>query len=522
MEQNETRMGNGNVNAPDANKPKPLRKLKRVGAEKPAAHPPADASAQSGEYRGKHLADPKEEYPGIHSSDSVRIESEAEYRGQYQSQQRSRLVYKNHKNNAAAQPVMRHGAHEYPAPVTDTGETVIAGIPSRGTWRDRLVKIGAVTLSILLIGAMILNMPIFVNRNDQRSVSLVYLVKHWQPIAKEGQLEKTDKQLNVSADVTENYDDGLDLPQLIEGQYTVLLLGFDEDRFNTDVMWVLEFDIGHGELNILQIPRDCCLPDFTSAVTGKINSVYSMGDQSIATPIQRVVNAVEQNFGIPVDAYVTTGCDDIVKIIDLIGGIPIHLDNEIIYEADKIIPEGDIVLTGEQAEWFIRFRHEWLEGDIGRMMNQRRFMAAAMNKLLSIVKDEGRIKLYGYLKKIFDNEWVYTDLTLDDMSKVANFASTLSTDSVTVNMVPGESATYYASDGEEYEVYSVHAQATVDILNEHFRPYQEKMTLSDTAIQELVTYYEYTGYDDTSANLEDLEHATEPARNPDMKPWWKE
>lgn len=519
MEQNETINGSGNVMSPDGNKLKPLRKLKRVGLERPSYPQPEQSAVSSAEYRGKHLADPKEEYPGVHSSDSARIESEAEYRGQYQSSRR--LVYKNHKNPSVQQR-RTPGAHEYPAPLADNGETIRSGIPSKGTWRDKLVKIGAIAVSLVLIAAMILNMPIFVNRNDQRSVSLVYLVKHWQPIAKEGQLDKTEVQLNVSSDITENYDDGLDLPQLIEGQYTVLLLGFDEDRFNTDVMWVLEFDIGHGELNILQIPRDCCLPDFTNAVTGKFNSVYSMGDQNIEVPIQRVVNAVEQNFGIPVDAYVTTGCDDIVKIIDTIGGIPMHLDNDIIYEADKIIKKGDVTLTGEQSEWFIRFRHDWLEGDIGRMMNQRRFMAAAMNKLLSIVNDEGRLKLYGYLKKIFDNEWVYTDLTLDDMSKIANFASTLSMDSVRVNMVPGEGATYYATDGEEYDVYSVHAQATVDILNEFFRPYQEKMTIYDTAIRELVTDYEYTGYDDTSDSLENLEHATEPARTKEENTWWEE
>lgn len=519
MEQNETINGSGNVMSPDADKPKPLRKLKRVGSERTAPPQPEQSAVSSAEYRGKHLADPKEEYPGIHSSDSARIESEAEYRGQYQSQRR--LVYKNHKTSSPQQRRVP-GAHEYPVPPADTGEVIRSGIPSKGTWRDRLIKIGAIAASLVLIAAMILNMPIFVNRTDQRSVSLVYLVKHWQPAAKEGQLGKTDVQLNVSSDITENYDDGLDLPQLIEGQYTVLLLGFDEDRFNTDVMWVLEFDIGHGALNILQIPRDCCLPDFTNAVTGKINSVYSMGDYYTDPPIQRVVNAVEQNFNIPIDAYVTTGCDDIVKIIDLIGGIPIHLDNDIIYEADKIIKKGDVTLTGEQSEWFIRFRHDWLEGDIGRMMNQRRFMAAAMNKLLNIVEDEGRLKLYGYLKKIFDNEWVYTDLSLDDMSKVANFASTLSTDSVTVNMVPGEGAIYYATDGEEYDVYSVHAQATVDMLNEFFRPYQEKMTIYDTAIRELVTDYEYTGYDDTAANLEDLENATEPARADEQNTWWEE
>ena len=141
-------------------------------------------------------------------------------------------------------------------------------------------------------------------------------------------------------------------------------------------------------------------------------------------------------------------------------------------------------------------------------------MAAAMQKLLSIVKDEGRVKLYGYLKQIYDNEYVYTDLSLDSMAKIADFASTLSMDNVRVNMVPGEGAMYYASDGNEYDVYSVHKQATIDLLNEYYRPYQLPMTSYDTAIVELVTDYSYTGFDDTTETLEDLEDATEPARDP--------
>ncbi|MBR2283224.1 MAG: LCP family protein [Ruminococcus sp.] len=356
-------------------------------------------------------------------------------------------------------------------------------------------------------------MPVLRQNGSDKNVSLMYMIKHYQPLDKEGPLQENTMELNISSEMLDSFNDGLDLPQLIEGQYSVLLLGFDEDEFNTDVMWVLEFDIGHGKLNILQIPRDCCLPDYTTSPTGKINSVYTMGSFTNLTPIQRVVSAVEENFGIPIDAYVTTACFDIVDMVDLIGGIPIHLDNEIVYEADKIIPAGDIVLSGEQAEWFIRFRHDWLEGDIGRMQNQRRFMAAAMNKLQSIVNDEGRLKLYSYLKKIYDNEYLYTNLSLEDMSMVADFASTLSMDDVIVNMVPGEGALYYAPDENTYNVYSVHKQATLDMLNQYYRPYQKDMIKWDSSIQELITDYEYYGYDDTLETLDDLENATEPRRN---------
>ena len=243
-----------------------------------------------------------------------------------------------------------------------------------------------------------------------------------------------------------------------------------------------------------------------------------MGDPEVNPPIQRVINAVQENFGIPIDAYITTTCFNIQDMVDLIGGIPIHIDNEIMYESDKIIPEGDVTLTGEQAEWFIRFRREWLLGDIGRMQNQRRFMAAAMQKLFSIVKDEGRLKLYSYIKEIYNHRYLKTDLSLQDISMVADFASTLSMDNVNVNMVPGESAKFYAEDGEAYDVYSVHKQATIDILNESFRPYQTKMMPWDTSIVELVTDYLSIDLDDTGTTLDEMEKATEPVRDPNKSP----
>lgn len=389
------------------------------------------------------------------------------------------------------------------------------------------VKAISIALALVIICFMALNMPILSDTKNGGNISVYNYIKNLQPVAMEGTLNKENVQLDLKPqeeikEALPELNDGLDLPQLVEGQYSVLFLGFDEEEFNTDVVWVIQFDIGHAAIRILQIPRDTCLPDYTSSVARKFNSIYSMGDPTIQPPIQRTVNAVQENFGIPIDAYITTACFDIVDIVDLIGGIPINIENEIIYEHDKIIPAGDVVLDGKQAEWFIRFRREWMQGDIGRMQNQRKFMAAAMQKLFSIVKDEGRLKLYGYIKEIYERELVYTDLSIGDLSKVADFASTVDMENVRVDMVPGEDAIFYASDGMEYSVYSVHKQETIDLLNNYYRPYQRRMTQDSTSMVELVLNHQYDLYDDTGATLEEVEDSTEPMRDPSKKPWWKE
>ena len=91
-------------------------------------------------------------------------------------------------------------------------------------------------------------------------------------------------------------------------------------------------------------------------------------------------------------------------------------------------------------------------------------------------------------------------------------------------MVPGEDAMYYAADGVEYSIYSIHKRATIDMLNESFRPYQRPLLYSESNIIEYVDEYDYQYdlYDDTGMTFEELETATEPLRDPEKKPWWKE
>ena len=502
MENNEINAGNANGGAVSSDRPKPLRKLVRVKPQ--------------GEYQGKHETPPKKEQ-------EIGVPGQNAYHGKHEAEPKQTHGSFGTVPAKKYRPKHDPSVDEYMDKYNHTEEEFEISSQKEkdpDKLKNIIVKIVAVAASVFIIGALILNMPICVDRKTDKNVSLIYLFKHWQPMAKEGQLDKSDIQNSLNSQIIndDDYNDGLDLPQLIEGQYSVLFLGFEPDEYNTDIIWVMQFDIGHGGLNILQIPRDTCLPDYTSSPAKRFNSIYSLGDSSITPPIQRTVNAVQENFGIPIDAYVTTTCDDIVEIVDIIGGIPIHLDHEIDFEPSapgtQFIPSGDVVLSGEQSVWFMRYRSGWLQGDIGRMQNQRRFMAAAMKKLFDIVEDGGKLKLYSYIKEMYDKDLLYTDMSLDDMSKLADFASTISMEDARVNMVPGEDALFYASDGNEYSVYSVHKRAAIDMLNKYYRPYQTDMGWYDTTIVELVQDYQYDVYDDTGIDFDELESATEPPRNP--------
>lgn len=388
-----------------------------------------------------------------------------------------------------------------------------------GKMADRLVMIGSILLSVVLIVVMILNAPIIDYRTltngtmTNQQISIMKYFKVWQPLVqKEGTLQKpavTDASaLNLKEDVEaqDPKGDGLDLQQIVEGQYTVLFMGMDESGKLADVNWIFQFDLFAGTMNVLQIPRDCYMPDYANPSTNKFNSIYGSGQEEGVTPIQRAVNAIQESFGLTIDCYVKLVCTDIANIVDSIGGIPITLPEEIMYEADKVLKAGEQTLNGQQAEWFVRFRREYDEGDIGRVKAQRIFLAAAMEKLL----DMSQTELMSAMQKIYKNEWIATDLSLEQISMLADFASErLTMESVNVYMIPGEGLMY-----EEQSVYSIHKTEAIDLINAHFRPYQNEMYYDESTIVELVEESEYEDtYSDTEENLSDIHNGdTEDGR----------
>lgn len=326
-------------------------------------------------------------------------------------------------------------------------------------------------------------------------------------VSSQGTLEE-DTNSYLLKPAQEAVYDGLELNQYIEGQYTVLALGMDEDELNTDVMMLVVFDLSGGKINILQIPRDSYVGyEYTNSDTGKINSVYSEGKAS-GSNINKVVSCVRDMFGIPIDSYIAINCKNIAPVVDEIGGIPINVPEDIIYEADKIITAGQHTLTGEQSEWFVRFRHDYLEGDIGRIKAQRYFLAAAMQK----VKDLGTLKILRVYPTL--SEYLMSDLEIGEIGKLSDFAQTVDMSNVTVRMVPGESLE--PGDINEYYGWSIHEQETVDMLNEYFRPYQGNKTADDLKINEVKNTQSY--YDKDGSNFQEIADGDTPnvPRNDDV------
>lgn len=408
-------------------------------------------------------------------------------------------------------------AHSAPAQRSRSASAAAAKVKAKQKSKKRITVAVAALAGLVLLIVLILNLPLIsytvidhTGHETTTKISMMQKFRNWKPfVEQDGELESKVYDMELKKEVVEGvkdglFDDGLDLDQIQEGQFSVLFLGTDESRSNTDVIMLAMFDIRGNEIHILQIPRDTFVPGFTSFEAGKLNSVYSLGNPN-KQPVQRVVDCLETVFKVPIDRYVTTSCGDIAEIVDIIGGVPIDMPYTITYEADKIINEGKQVLNGQQAEWMVRFRHDYTEGDIGRMKAQRIFMAAAMAKVCDI----NSIEMFGYIDKIVDRQLIGSNLTVDEISKLSDFASTIGMDKITMHMLPGEGYNYYPpnpqTDIEFYSVWLMHKPPVTDLLNKYFRPYFEPE--NDLAIAEMLKPEEYksTLYDEDMTDFQSIE-----------------
>lgn len=381
-------------------------------------------------------------------------------------------------------------------------------IPEHDTAVNVCIKIISILTTLILIAVMVLNAPIIQytavdNFNQISQISIMKYFKTRKPMQYiEGNIKSmTQKQVEIREDVEASSDDGLDLKQTIEGQFTVLFLGFDSTENGSghlhDVNYLIQFNLWNASMNILQIPRDTYTPSYTNAYTHKFNSVYTFGNEKKSN-IQRVVDCVQENFGVPVDAYVTTTCDNVADIIDIVGGVPIDMPYPIVFEADKVIPNGEQVLSGEEAEWFLRFRYGYRDGDIGRVQAQRIFMAAAMKKAISM----NSVQIFSAVNKIYKQELIATDMSMEDISRLADLAGTIDMANVNVFMLPGE----YTMAGDQ-AIWSVHKSASLEMLNQYFRTQQVPLSDKKSTIVEYIPEGEYqsTAYDNMTGNLQDID-----------------
>lgn len=226
--------------------------------------------------------------------------------------------------------------------------------------------------------------------------------------------------------------------KMLNRYQNILLLGVDTNGPNTlpfsgvrsDTMIILNIDLQGKGVNAISIPRDSKVYLADEHGIQKINAAYAFGG------IELTKKTIEETFGIRIHNYIVVNAEGVRKLIDAIGGVPIHINKSMHYNDYSAnlhinFNKGDYILNGEQAEQYLRFRKDFL-GDIGRVHRQQKFIKALMEQL----KSPDTIRKIPELLRIA-SLYTRTDLNLYQLSQYATLAGEIDLNKVEFVMLPG-------------------------------------------------------------------------------------
>ena len=141
--------------------------------------------------------------------------------------------------------------------------------------------------------------------------------------------------------------------------------------------------------------------------------------------------------GIPIDRYIRINVQGVEKLIDVLGGITVHVPQDMKYQDDSQhlyinLKQGRQHLNGEQTLQFLRFRYD-AYGDIGRVQRQQMAIRAVKEQALN---PGTLLKLPQILSTI--REHIDTNLSVEEIAALAGFSSQVGRDRVQMLMLPGE------------------------------------------------------------------------------------
>ena len=167
------------------------------------------------------------------------------------------------------------------------------------------------------------------------------------------------------------------------GSLTFLVVGFDKSPANTDVLCVVSYDSDGDTVRAVQIPRDTCIN--YGEKNGKINGFYSYNVNKGKTheeSLNLLSDCISQLLGVKIDGYAAVTTDGFVDLVDYIGGINInYTDLPQSFREKTEEKNGTVHLDGNSALEFVRYRKDYVRGDIDRLDAQKIFAKAIFTEL---------------------------------------------------------------------------------------------------------------------------------------------
>lgn len=155
---------------------------------------------------------------------------------------------------------------------------------------------------------------------------------------------------------------------------TVVLYGLDK-KTSSDVIMLAALDPVHNKCKLISLARDTYVYIAEKKAHTKLTYAYSMGGASLA------VKTLNENFHLHLQDYVSVGFDQLVSVIDLLGGATVDIsEKELEYMGDwEGLSPGLNHLDGRQALKYSRIRR--IDNDLVRNDRQREVIASVFSSL---------------------------------------------------------------------------------------------------------------------------------------------
>ena len=146
-----------------------------------------------------------------------------------------------------------------------------------------------------------------------------------------------------------------------------------------DTLIIARIDPETDHITMVQFPRDLWVP-IDGGGKNKINA--ALEDSKAA-----LVATVEGISGLQIDRYVQINIAGFKDLVNAIDGVDVCVPEPIPFDANtgiQVKNPGMVHFNGERAIRFVRSRKTVAGGDLGRIQNQQKFMAAAIDKITSV------------------------------------------------------------------------------------------------------------------------------------------
>ena len=206
----------------------------------------------------------------------------------------------------------------------------------------------------------------------------------------------------------------------------------------TDGIMLISLKKSTGQVALISIPRDLYLQMPGEVSYAKVNDAYAVGLEKYKNGLDYAKKTIAYVSGQYIDYTAVINFDAFKDIIDLLGGVTIHLDTRFVEDKQWwcdasgencqpfIVEAGDQTLNGENALIYARSRFS--SNDFDRARRQQQILVALKDKVLSLGILSDPIKIGGIIDILSKN--VKTDVGPWEIPQLLDLMKNAKTDSI--------------------------------------------------------------------------------------------